>query len=530
MIETSQRLMIDFLKKKRRLITLLFLLSILLGFSRMYGTTFIRPITDTIAGSLENKLGLLIFLSCVYQAIFYCSRFAVTLLGGRLEEGFALYIREKLFDHLNRIPFKDFEKRGSGDLQALIRSDSQQASKYLFILFSRFLMNTVLILFSSSYMFTIDRMSTIIFLITSLTVGFFNYLLARKVRNYHYEARTNFGHLSNLITEGCRIFDTIRLYQAAPFITSRFREKREEYNDQLIKKARVKGADGVMRALINNTVLFICSLILGFKALNGHASIGDVLLFISLLFQVSGAFTVIFTWMPAMASARAALDRVREVLIIEADEEQEEKSEGETSALSLENISFAFDKGPLIIDDLNLRFSQGRCYRILGESGRGKTTLLKIMLGLYQAPGMTINGGTDRPSMGYVPSEPGIFNVSLFENVSLGEESINRDMCRNGAIRLGADGWIDTLSDGWDHMIEEGGSNLSGGQKRIIALMRILVREYPVVILDEPFSDLDKEREKDLNSVLSDLKKDRIVIYTSHREDSGEIADEVIAL
>ncbi|MDC7225058.1 MAG: ATP-binding cassette domain-containing protein, partial [Spirochaetales bacterium] len=111
-----------------------------------------------------------------------------------------------------------------------------------------------------------------------------------------------------------------------------------------------------------------------------------------------------------------------------------------------------------------------------------------------------------------------------------GEESITPEMCRKAAVQLGADRWIDSLSAGWDHRIDEGGSNLSGGQRRLIALMRILVREYPVVILDEPFSDLDREREKDLNLVLNDLKQDRIVIYTSHREDSGGIADEVIAL
>jgi ABC-type multidrug transport system fused ATPase/permease subunit len=530
MMETNRDLIIKYLKEKKGLLTLLFILSTVLGFSRMYGATFIRPITDSITGSSEGHIGVLILLSCLYQAIFYFSRFAVTILGGRLDQGFALFLRQKLFNHLNRIPFKEFEKKGCGDMQALIRSDSQQASKFLFVLFSRILMNVILIVFSAAYMFTIDLLSTAIFLTTSLTVGFFNYLLARKVRNYQYEARSSFGRLSNLITEGAGIFDTIRLYNAAPFMTSRFKEKREEYNDQLLKKARVQGADGVMRSLVNNTTLFICSLILGYKALSGEASIGDVLLFISLLFQVSAAFTIIYTWMPVMASARAALDRIEEILTIEAAEEKEEEKKEESDCFNLENISFRFDNGPLIIDDISLYFSQGRCYRIIGESGRGKTTLLKIMLGLYHAQGMIINGGTTRPSIGYVPSEPGIFNVSLFENVSLGEENIEREMCRNAAVRLGAERWIDSLCDGWDHKIEEGGSNLSGGQKRVIALMRILVREYPVIILDEPFSDLDKEREKDLNVVLNELKKDSIVIYTSHRENSEEIADEIIAL
>ncbi|MDC7223843.1 MAG: ABC transporter ATP-binding protein, partial [Spirochaetales bacterium] len=438
----NRKLLAEYLRKKRGLIALIILISTLLGFSRMYGTTFIKPITDTITGGGEGRLGLMILLSCTYQAIFYCSRLTVTMLGGRLDQGFALFLRGKLFEHLNRIPFREFERKGSGDLQALIRSDSQQASKYLFILFSRIIMSAVLILFSASYMFFIDRLSTVLFLITSLTVGLLNSLLARKVRNYQYEARNAFGNLTNLITEGAGIFDTIRLYRAAPFMVSRFREKREEYNDRMIKKARVRGADGVMRALINNTTLLVCSLLLGFKALNGNASIGDVLLFLSLLFQVSAAFTAIYTWMPALASAKAALDRMGEIFSIKADEEPNEKSDRDGSTLNLENINFAFDQGPMIIEDLNLRFRRGRCYRILGESGRGKTTLLKIMLGLYQAPGMTVNGGTERPPMGYVPSEPGIFNVSLRENVTLGEESITEEMCRKAAAQLGADRWI----------------------------------------------------------------------------------------
>lgn len=527
---TKKKLLIGYLTHKKKLLVGLLILSTILGFSRAYGTTFIRPITDTIAGNTDGNLIILITLSCLYQTIFYISRFFVTFLGGKIDQGFALFIRQKLFEHINKIPYKEFEKQGCGDLQALIRSDSQNASKMLFILFSRVIMNSAVIIFSAAYMFSIDLLSTTIFLITCLTVGFMNYLLSQKAKNYEYDARKSFGDLTQQITQGTSIFDTVRLYGATPFMTSRFKDKRAEYNDQLLKKARVWSTDGVMRTLINNSTLFACAIILGYRALNGESSIGDVLLFISLLFQVSGAFTVIFTWMPIMATARAALDRVLDILKIKNDDEFIPNNPIDESVLSYENINFNFDNGPNIIENMNLHFRKGKCYRILGESGKGKTTLLKIMLGLYRPLGMTINGGTDRPPMGYVPSEPGIFNVTLFENIALGEESISQEICNKAAQKLGADIWIESLTDGWDHMIEESGSNLSGGQKRIIALMRILVRDYPVVILDEPFSDLDKEREDDLNVVLNDLKHNKIVIFTSHREDVGQIADEVIVL
>ena len=171
----------------------------------------------------------------------------------------------------------------------------------------------------------------------------------------------------------------------------------------------------------------------------------------------------------------------------------------------------------------------------MGESGRGKSTLTKLLLGFYQPnKGRIFIDGTDitelglvnvRDKIAYIPQEPYLFNCSIKENIRMGKLNASDEEIYNAAKQAGAHDFISGLENGYETPAGERGNTLSGGQKQRIAIARAILKDAPVIIFDEATSALDNETEKYINKTVMSVKKDKLILMIAHRPSTIETAD-----
>lgn len=212
----------------------------------------------------------------------------------------------------------------------------------------------------------------------------------------------------------------------------------------------------------------------------------------------------------------------------------------DTQALSVENISFSYDRNQKVIENLSFDIAFNECVAITGHSGCGKTTLSKLILGLYpvERGDIRINGRSiksrflsdTRADIAYVPQDAYLFRGTIRENIQYGCEGAASEQIIEAAKLANAHEFIEEFSEKYDTMLNEGGTNISGGQRQRIAIARAIVSNAPIIILDEATSALDPDSETKVNQALRNVKGRKTIIMIAHRPSTIEMADRVIRL
>ena len=204
--------------------------------------------------------------------------------------------------------------------------------------------------------------------------------------------------------------------------------------------------------------------------------------------------------------------------------------------VKFKNVTFCYEgKNTNIFEDYSAFFDSGKSYALVGESGRGKSTLTKLLLGFYRPKkGCIFIDGTDitelglvnvRDKIAYIPQEPYLFNCSIKENIRMGKLNASDEEIYNAAKQAGAHDFISGLENGYETPAGERGNTLSGGQKQRIAIARAILKDAPVIIFDEATSALDNETEKYINKTVMSVKKDKLILMIAHRPSTIETAD-----
>jgi ATP-binding cassette subfamily C protein LapB len=244
--------------------------------------------------------------------------------------------------------------------------------------------------------------------------------------------------------------------------------------------------------------------------------------------RIIGPFNQLFTAWKTLTMARQAAGRL-DALFAEEEERRESaialgRPKGE---LTFDAVSFHYgDRGPLVLDALRAKIQPGAVHAIIGRNGSGKTTLLKIAQGLY-APtrGRVLIDGGDVSQftraelarwIGYVPQDCVLFNASIRDNIARGDVEASDDEVLRAARLAGVHDFVIDLPAGYATVVGEGGSLLSSGQRQRIALARALLGDPPILLLDEPSSNLDRQSEEQLAATLSTLAKDHNVLVVTH--------------
>lgn len=275
--------------------------------------------------------------------------------------------------------------------------------------------------------------------------------------------------------------------------------------------------------------LIIASIGIGsYLVLSDYLKLGELMAVISLVASISPAIVNLSLIAIPLNEAKVAFNRMFEFVGIST-----EKTEGiifsETPvSIAMENISFRFPGRKRILENISLAVNRNEIIFIIGESGCGKSTLCKIIEKSYKPEdgSIVLNGNLNlsdisidswRNVIGVIPQDVFIFNGTVLDNISLGAQMGNIELILKTCSQWGIDKYIQQLPQGYMTIVGEEGINLSGGQKQLIALARLLVKDPAVMILDEPTAAMDREMEKFTLNILQTLKKQKIIIFISHR-------------
>lgn len=525
----KKNLLIDFIKRNAAWFLLAIMLMISLSISRTQGTTYINDITRQIENGTFEGVLYFVVLAVILQVFFYLFRWIVAIVCKKMDEKFAFELRVKLVEHLKKIPLETYESFSIGDLQSLIRNDTAKASVSIYIIFSRMISNFFIIIVTGLYMMTMDMIGSIIVIATSLLLGYINHLINKRVKTHEFEVRKSLGKVSQIVITCFELFDSIKLYKASEYILKKHSNERDRYIDATMGSVRLKAAGEIIVTLMHRIVLLGTCILLCYRAVSYQTlSIGEVLVFIALLDQVHIAISTIFVWMSTLMTSFASFDRIYDVLSVpEAKSRDEDNLVCQIQRVEFDHITYGYVDNENIINDRTLNLEMGKIYQISGESGSGKSTFLKLLLGLYfsesmmvQVDGQLMDYNCLQSLSSFVPSDPVQFNMSIFENLRLADINADKDKYRHAAMQLGIWDWIESFDDGLHHIIQNNSENLSGGQKQLLSILQAIVSNRPIIIMDEPFSALDESMETNLVKLLQNCN-DKIVVFTSHRVVNG---------
>ena len=272
------------------------------------------------------------------------------------------------------------------------------------------------------------------------------------------------------------------------------------------------------------------------------------------IYTIYGSFRYVFLdigkYLPQMMNCLANVQNLYDFLQQEEEPAQYPAEEtlndtGEKYAVSMEHITFGYRKDKKVFSDFEMKVKEGACAAVTGESGKGKSTLAKLLLGFYPVDNGVINilGKTAsnstltkmRELIAYVPQEPYLYGVSIAENIAYGRshvppETVPMEDIIEAAKAANAHEFIMALPDGYQTIPGERGNTLSGGEKQRIAIARAFLKNAPILLLDEATSALDNESERLINDALNRVCKNHTTIMIAHRQSTIALADEVITI
>ena len=277
----------------------------------------------------------------------------------------------------------------------------------------------------------------------------------------------------------------------------------------------------------------------GLLVMNGQMSIGSLLVYVTYFDMLTKAILEVSSTDADLQGKKPYLDRLLQKLEEEYPIEQGEEIKT-IDSIEIENLSYHYPEQESLLKNVSLAVCQGERIAIVGKSGCGKTTLLKLLVGLLNADeGRILYSGIEinhikisglHKRIGFILQNSRLYNMSIKENLLLvNPEATKEDIeeaCRKACIL----DFIRKLSDGFDTVIGENGSKLSGGQRQRIALARAFLMDVDVYIFDEATSAIDQYSEKLINDAIANMGKDKIVIIVAHRESSIQLCNRVIRL
>lgn len=487
------------------------------GMSRVIRTVIILPVVTVIQGVL-----------------FFAGKYLVEWVGHRMIAD----LRAKLFDHIHALPIQFVSQNRVGDLISRMTSDVSLLVFLVINVIGEVIREPFTLLGCIAAMIYLDWKLTVLALVVFPVCIVPVALLARRVRKASKGGQECQGDMLSVVQESIGAALVVKAFQTEQAESERFRAFNTGVFKFYMRQTRADSLSGPV-------VIFVSSI--GLAGVVLYAFVNDLTL--ALLFSFGAA--MIQMYKPAkklgqvhMRIQRAVpgVERIFEILDITntiTDAPGAVPFSGRVDSVDFKDVSFAYG-AKKILDGINLRSRAGQCIALVGSSGAGKTTLVNLIPRFFDVTGGRIEiNGKDirsytvqslRSQIGVVTQETMLFNRTVAENIAYGSPDAAREAIESAARRANAHDFIMQLENGYETVIGERGSLLSGGMAQRVAIARALLKNPPILILDEATSALDTESERLVQGALDELMKDRTVFVIAHRLSTIAHADQIVVL
>tara|TARA_S200000501_G_C20867444_1_gene762625 strand:- start:2088 stop:3923 length:1836 start_codon:yes stop_codon:yes gene_type:complete len=454
-------------------------------------------------------------------------------------------LRNKLYSHFHYLSLSYFNKNKSGELTAVLVNDIDNMRNSLSIMFQKLFVEPINIIILMSLLFIVSSKLALIALLIIPISGIIIFGISHSIRRRSKRSQAQLAGMTSMIAETIGSMRIVKAFATKGFEISRFAKETQKYYRLMLRRDRLRFVSSPVSETFGATIAALL-LWVGARDVLVIQSISseDFLRFILLLFSLFQPLKHLTNVVNELQNGLASADRVFAIMDIKSDivDKNNAKNIGDLDKnISFNDVSFAYSKDDnKVLDAINFKIKKGEIYALVGPSGAGKSTLVDLIPRFYDTirGSITIDGvdikdikiSSLRSLMGIVTQETFLFDDSIRANIAYGVDNISDEKIQEAAKAANAHDFIVELPESYNTIIGERGVSLSGGQKQRIAIARAIVKNPPILILDEATSSLDSESEKHVQSAIENLMHQRTVIVIAHRLSTVHNASKILVL
>lgn len=503
----------------------------------LYSTLLKGDVKGIDVSAIVDILVKTLILVCASGLLSYAQGFILSTVAQNVSYRF----RRDIYAKIDKLPLKYFDGTTHGEVLSYLTNDVDTISTSMNQSFAQLITAVTTLIGVMVMMFRINWIMTLVaMIIVPISLGLVM-LIVSKSQKYYLRQQEYLGHVNGQIEEVFGGQSVIKLFNGEERTKREFGAQNDKLYESAWKSQFYSGLMMPINKFVGNLSFVITCVLGGYMVIGGKLMVGQVQAFATYVKQFNQPIAQVSGIANTLQSTIAASERVFKFL-----EEEEEKETGEVALgeaegdVSFKNVKFGYDADNIIIKDFNCDVKAGQRIAIVGPTGAGKTTIVKLLMRFYELNGGAIYiDGKDatrftrkslRQEVGMVLQDTWLFNGSIRDNIGYGKLGASDDEIVAAAKCAYADHFINTLPGGYDFTINEEAANISQGQKQLLTIARAILADPKILILDEATSSVDTRTEALIQQAMETLMQGRTSFIIAHRLSTIRNADLILVM
>lgn len=483
------------------------------------------------------KQGVLLL---IFAATGLCSTLVCQFIASRVSQRFGTDVRNDYFKHINSLSFKELNYLSTSSIITRQTNDIFNVEKSVAMLIRLVIRSPFIVIGSTALAFVINPIMGIVFLITGILLFIIFFMIMKLTLPRNKKIQKSLDNVTTITTENFTGVRQVRAFRKEEYEVNRF-------NDETSKLASLQVGLGKISAFLNpltfivvNAAIILVMYIGMYQMKTINLSVGDIQALINYLNQILIAIIAVTNLVTIFTKAQASSVRINEVFDMKSSINDGSYEEGLDTDVAIEfkNVTFNYniDSYPAV-SNLNFKVYKGQTIGIIGGTGSGKSTIVNLINRFYDTTSgdIYLNGRNIKDyklsyvnhNISTVLQKTVLFNGNVIDNLCYGKKNASIDEINN-ALKVAQADFISKMPDGLNARVLQGGKNLSGGQRQRLSIARAILKNSPVLVLDDSSSALDYQTDYKLRMAIKELKKTTFII--SQRASSIAYADQIIVL
>ncbi|MEK4877712.1 MULTISPECIES: ABC transporter ATP-binding protein [Paenibacillus] len=487
--------------------------------------------------------GLVIF-GLIYLLVSAINGFIDRYFKNKISAKIRNELRLDMMRHALALPQSYFDRNHSGDLLSRFTNDNQSVGNATGEVMIDLIRNPLLALAAFGYLLYINWLLALICFAMGPLMFLTGKIFGSAMRENSVKIQTNMSKITSFLHDILGSSMVFKSFSIERRLMKQYQEHSENITSEELKRGRIEGATGSFSSFLGNFTFLLALVVAGYFVAKGSLEVGAMIAFIQLMNYLVMPFSSLPGLINSMQQSLGAAGRIFEVLDSPVEVEtlpEVDTKQPEFESLVMSSISFSYPGAERqSINKISLELQKGAQMAVVGPSGGGKSTLFKLLLGLYEPDEgeVIINGqrinemslAKLRSYFSYVPQEAGLYTGSIRDNIRNGNPEADEQEILEALRKANAYDFVMELPEGLDTDIGEEGSRLSGGQRQRLSIARAILRNAPILLLDEATAALDNESEKLVQQAIRKLMGDKTTLVIAHRLSTIQNADIILVM
>jgi len=502
----------------------------------------------SVIASNYSKTTLITFLSVMIIVIFLLKNlfsYLQTYFMSSVEQGMTRNIRFEVYSHFHKLPLSYFTEERKGTLISRIINDVQIIKDSIIAVINSMFRDPTLILSFTLVLLIFNWKLTLLVFLLSPISGFILSKIGNSLKRKSIKSQESIAEITSILDETLGAIRIVKAFNMEQYEVNRFEKAERKYFDLLTTLARRRALAPPITESVAIVTVTIILYVIGQDIIMGSSDMtpGEFIVFLGIFLQMIPSLKLLGQVFNSVKEGTAASERVFNILDIKPkifERDNPVELDSFKDKIEFKDVSFKYEKSDLILNKINCTIHKGEIVAIVGPSGAGKSTFIDLIPRFYDVTDGNIlidsvdvrdmKTKTLRDMMGIVTQETFLFNDTVFNNIAYGSTERSLDEIINAAKAANAHTFINNLPDGYNSIIGDRGVKLSGGERQRISIARALLKNPPILILDEATSSLDTESEVLVQNAIERLMQGRTSIVIAHRLSTIKYADNIIVL